>query len=70
MKPANFPERKNARRKAALAALPSCGDPHREQLIKVERSALLASIVPNARGVQTKKFGGRIARQSAWARKI
>ena len=67
MKPSNFPERKNARRKAALARL-YCQYGNAHDALGGEGDILSARCVPSARHVQTKKFGGRIARQSAWAR--
>jgi len=67
MKPKNMPERKNARRKAALSRL-YCqyGDAHDK--VGGEGDVLRERCVPSARDVRSKKFGGRVARQAAWAR--
>ena len=60
MKPANFPERKNARRKGAYARLPTSRQPTEENKnaqkdLEIERAALKQRIVPSAVHVMTKK---------------
>jgi len=69
MKPSNFPERKNQRRKDALARLAnSTTQPPRPYSPDKEALALHGAIVKSARDVRTKKHGTKHARQAAWAR--
>lgn len=68
MKPKNFPERVNERRKRALARLQSrlpSNMAHATVAQRQELHALQSRIVSDARGIRTKKQRGQSPQQSA-----
>ena len=69
MRPKNMPERRNARRKAALSRLGSrrTDTPERRAALDVETLALHGRVVPSVREIRTKKYRGAERRPAAIA---
>lgn len=62
MKTSNFPEKKNQRRKNALARLISGKPRKNEETAQEEIATLQSRIADNVRNVRTKKVGGKTQR--------